>query len=1436
MKTKSSNLGTALIRLFALVMGLLVGQTLLADVAFTVTPSAVSNTWNGVITLQVSGLTTGDTVVVQKYLDANTNGVIDNGDLLVQQFTLQDGTNSVIGGVTNFNVPGDLNATTGAITAKLDFQNGDFMQNVVGNFLYRLSNPGGHFEPLTNQFVVTSFPFPQMFTGNVVSNGLAVSQAVVLLFIPNHGPVAGVVADNSGSYTIAAPAGTYSPVAFKSNYVANMGAAPVLTLAASQTITTNLALAVATTSISGNVVDANNSSIGLTGMLVPAMSADGLLAVAFTDTNGNFNAPVTAGTWEIKGDDTTLIVHGYPGLENGITVDTTTGSVANVTIALPKGTALFYGNVSDTSGNPLAVVDVYVEDNDSYQYQTDGYTGTNGNYFAAVPAGNWRVEIDSVNSPANYIFPNGQGLTLTNGQATNLNFNALLATNYITGSLKDNIGNPIEGVGIWADATFSNTDYRVEVDTDSNGNYSLTVANSNAWTVGVETCSDCDNGLPGGYLPPDNQTVGITNNNGTVNFIAQPCGGISIIPAFFPAGEVNVYYSQFLLAASCNGNVTGSLISGSLPPGLTANTSSGQIYGTPTNVGTFTFTVQLSDGVNTTNREFSISISNAVQITTTSLPDGMNSSAYSQQLQAIAGVPFDGESPYSWSLASGSASLPANLTLATNGLLSGTLAESGTFDFTVEVTDSLGGSYDQPLSLNIGSPPDALEYYVMKMESFLQTNTANVVPDTTYGPFNAVLGIIQSSLDTVPISLVDLPSGTVKGFPLGSSGITLQVIDSFGSQAALDADYASGDYMFAMATADNGFQFPVLTMPVAVYPAAVCISNFAAAQAINPFSAFTLQWSVPPDATANDFIWVTITDGSGNVVFSTPEPSLNASAALRGTATSVLVPMNTFQLGNTYTGFISFIRATSINQAAYPGATGLTLVSVRTRFSMVTPSTAPSTAPVLSQPALASGAQFGFQLMGVAGQDYTVEYSTNLTDWIPLLTTNLPEVAYLYINVPLTNQAGFFRAYESGIGVSQSVIYVGTGDFGPPVLNVNVTNGVAVVPLSRTQGLSNEVRAKKALSNDVPGPMDLSDEVCVNYTTSDGTAVGGCDYTPTSGALCFPADVTRNSISIPVSFGCNTTNQSVTVNLYLSDTNGTAMLRTVLVMQRPLPVLTVYPNSLTNVLPEIGCSTYYWGPSNFTIRNDGPPGSVLNYVVADDGALGGFLDFNGVQEPVFGSLSSGNATNVLVSVDDRFVNDWWGLATLVVDVYTPDIHPKLSNPVSVTVDSWQTMLQGPWSGGWSSGSWSVSFDQLTLTNLAGIPSWMTFAASGTVTLAGSPITYQYYDCTLQTNLTGEYSMNRTFQFDNAILEGWDDPCDGLTAFGISYTDVEPGSDGYLITNTISIRPMSLFVDPFSLTYHSDPEYNVSHIEVQISVGRPDDCGGGTMDYRSGFFP
>jgi hypothetical protein len=123
--------------------------------------------------------------------------------------------------------------------------------------------------------------------------------------------------------------------------------------------------------------------------------------------------------------------------------------------------------------------------------------------------------------------------------------------------------------------------------------------------------------------------------------------------------------------------------------------SGGILAGTPSGpAGTFNFNVQVADGNNAmTNQAFSIAISNAVQVTTPVLPDG---SFYNMTLSATNGQP-----PYTWSMTPGSAALPSGLSLASNGVLAGQAANSGTFSFSMRVTDSLGGFADQPYSVNL---------------------------------------------------------------------------------------------------------------------------------------------------------------------------------------------------------------------------------------------------------------------------------------------------------------------------------------------------------------------------------------------------------------------------------------------------------------------------------------------------------------------------------------------------------------------------------------------------------------------------------------------------------------------------------------------------------------------------------------------------------------
>lgn len=85
-------------------------------------------------------------------------------------------------------------------------------------------------------------------------------------------------------------------------------------------------------------------------------------------------------------------------------------------------------------------------------------------------------------------------------------------------------------------------------------------------------------------------------------------------------------------------------------------------------------------------------------VTTTSLADGTETVAYSQQLKAAGGT-----MPYTWALATGSSLAGTGLTLSPGGELQGTppASSTGTYNFTVEVTDGDSHTATKALTLTI---------------------------------------------------------------------------------------------------------------------------------------------------------------------------------------------------------------------------------------------------------------------------------------------------------------------------------------------------------------------------------------------------------------------------------------------------------------------------------------------------------------------------------------------------------------------------------------------------------------------------------------------------------------------------------------------------------------------------------------------------------------
>jgi hypothetical protein len=170
----------------------------------------------------------------------------------------------------------------------------------------------------------------------------------------------------------------------------------------------------------------------------------------------------------------------------------------------------------------------------------------------------------------------------------------------------------------------------------------------------------------------------------------------NITTGFLPNGTVGVTYSQTLSVTGGTSPYTWSIVSGSLPAGLSLS-SSGVVSGTPTAAGGPTsITFQVADLTSATaTKSLSITITTPPSISTGSLPNGTVGTAYSQTLTATGGA-----TPYTWTIASGT--LPAGLSLSSNGVISGTpTTASGPTSITLKVTDNNNLTATKVLSITI---------------------------------------------------------------------------------------------------------------------------------------------------------------------------------------------------------------------------------------------------------------------------------------------------------------------------------------------------------------------------------------------------------------------------------------------------------------------------------------------------------------------------------------------------------------------------------------------------------------------------------------------------------------------------------------------------------------------------------------------------------------
>jgi hypothetical protein len=193
-------------------------------------------------------------------------------------------------------------------------------------------------------------------------------------------------------------------------------------------------------------------------------------------------------------------------------------------------------------------------------------------------------------------------------------------------------------------------------------------------------------------------TCGTQSASATLNVVSA-LSAIIITTTSLPGGRVGTAYSTTLTATGGSPPYTWLFASGTLPPGLELNPSTGALSGTPTAGASATpLTFQVTDSETPPKGQaatLALTVIAPLVISTTSLPSGQVGAAYSATLTATGGT-----SPYVWSITSGT--LPAGLSLSSSGAISGTpTAAVSASPTTFEVSDSENPAQTKTASLSV---------------------------------------------------------------------------------------------------------------------------------------------------------------------------------------------------------------------------------------------------------------------------------------------------------------------------------------------------------------------------------------------------------------------------------------------------------------------------------------------------------------------------------------------------------------------------------------------------------------------------------------------------------------------------------------------------------------------------------------------------------------
>ena len=266
-----------------------------------------------------------------------------------------------------------------------------------------------------------------------------------------------------------------------------------------------------------------------------------------------------------------------------------------------------------------------------------------------------------------------------------------------------------------------------------------------------------------------------------------------------PQATINTPYTYNLNATGGTGTYTWSLAGGSLPMGITLNTMTSFVMGTPTQAGTFNFTAKVTDGAgDTATANLQLNVNGAIAITCTACLSGTTSLPYGS-----VGVPFNpnntdtfsaagGVAPYTWCVQETNGTCDNGAGGALGGLTI-TADPNNSANAIVAGTPTQQPAQPLPVTINVSDSETIVAHASTSVTLTIFSITPSTLPAGSLGtPYSQVLAALGGSgryTWTLPTNLPPglsfegcsiHPTCTITGVPsqVGTYPFTVQVADT----------------------------------------------------------------------------------------------------------------------------------------------------------------------------------------------------------------------------------------------------------------------------------------------------------------------------------------------------------------------------------------------------------------------------------------------------------------------------------------------------------------------------------------------------------------------------------------------------------------------------------------------------------------------------------